>query len=825
VTGLLTHRRRMAHPLSPEEPSTTRRTRVGAVIQRPITNYFDLKRESDARIAAGTNSKAFVHDEPGTTSPRWPTTHPGDSTASLRPTPSTLATSETIKNRDKSLNHAPVLSLSPDATQDHTRPSPPALTANEMINTSWHTLDDISISSLLVTSAALCNALRVISKALENINARYTELQAIRQRECNVGRRAKQHIKRIMWDLNDEQKTVARTVMDAIFAEDAEEVLAVPLDDGVDIVSKYTLTVRYNSRISFQSLNESLNEALTETFTPPLPTTSTQMVPASSNIISNPITIIVPSVPSRPASAIISVPTPSEDNTSQPISPADPSGASSDPSENAAQRGNGFGDWMWRTVRRGAKDVTSQFTSTSSSSPVATSTKPSLVQPSEEIHYTYQTSPGEINAQEDALSFTSRNSGVASVCTSSTDAPQLDATEPGKNGRSNSIFRLFVGSGASFPVVTSATPLNNPRSKPTRTRGGSISSAFSSTSTHPQGPPFLRSIKAPSLSGAMAVEAPVLDPAPPADTQSIRSIASSSERLEYRPIISSPSIRAIFNATRVLVSDSPASILINSGADAAPQVSRLALELIRNARDEGLNIQERNKESRRTSKLPMHDQPLLPSGRVSAQQDKISSNPVSAVATFDRASSLGATTSLGQALSSASVTRELSSVETPVRPSAKGSSTFGRLTANGLIPALVKRPGYGAPSRGGSTAQDIPPPGPTAASVSTSMSASSATLAGSSTAGHSNINPRARTGTVELENMVPELARPPTLLLSKLHGSSLSSPDFKPILPYSPASTGATRFLSAGREPLTDRYGFIYVSLGTSAAPPRCCSC
>ena len=64
-------------------------------------------------------------------------------------------------------------------------------------------------------------------------------------------------------------------------------------------------------------------------------------------------------------------------------------------------------------------------------------------------------------------------------------------------------------------------------------------------------------------------------------------------------------------------------------------------------------------------------------------------------------------------------------------------------------------------------------------------------------------------GTVELESIIPQISQPPALLLAKSHGSSLSSPNFRPTLPYAHAT--ATKFASKD-QPLTDRYGFIYVS-------------
>ena len=231
MTGLYERRSCMAHPLSSDESSTTRRARIGADIQRSTTNYFDLKRESDARIAAtGTASNAFTNGEQGTTAPA---AHPSNAMTLLCRMPSVPENLKAISDRDESSDLEPP----PKAGQVDPRQSSTPLDANEIVKTSWHALDDPSINSLLATSAALRDALRVLSRALQDINARHTELQAMRKRENSAGRRAKQRAKQIMWGLDDEQKAVARTVIDAVFTEDAEQVLAVALDDGVNPVS------------------------------------------------------------------------------------------------------------------------------------------------------------------------------------------------------------------------------------------------------------------------------------------------------------------------------------------------------------------------------------------------------------------------------------------------------------------------------------------------------------------------------------------------------------------------------------------------------------
>jgi hypothetical protein len=89
---------------------------------------------------------------------------------------------------------------------------------------------------MLDTPQSLKDAVRVLSLALEDLSSRHAELQALRHRESGFEERARHRIRRIMWDLEPAQKDVARTVLDSVFSEDSEEVLANPPDDCVEQV-------------------------------------------------------------------------------------------------------------------------------------------------------------------------------------------------------------------------------------------------------------------------------------------------------------------------------------------------------------------------------------------------------------------------------------------------------------------------------------------------------------------------------------------------------------------------------------------------------------
>lgn len=229
----------MAHPLSPNEPAlTTRRPRlavssVASIPSRPVTNYFDLKRESDARVLA---SNAFVNGDDDSTPLQWSAApHSASTPLPLRRRPSSAAVLESIMDGDESLTPDDSSYISGIRQVPTTAGASSLATPALVLKTSWHELDNSSIDAVLTTSNALRDALRVISRALDDTNARYAELQAIRQRESGAEERARQRVKKIMWDLDEKQREVARAIVDAVYAEDPEEVLAIPLDSAEDV--------------------------------------------------------------------------------------------------------------------------------------------------------------------------------------------------------------------------------------------------------------------------------------------------------------------------------------------------------------------------------------------------------------------------------------------------------------------------------------------------------------------------------------------------------------------------------------------------------------
>jgi small G protein signaling modulator 3 len=264
-------------------------------------------------------------------------------------------------------------------------------------------------------------------------------------------------------------------------------------------------------------------------------------------------------------------------------------------------------------------------------------------------------------------------------------------------------------------------------------------------------------------------------PEPVAD----RSTLSPSMSSDHSKPAQGAALRAIAHATRVMTSD-PASILADQGTDTGPLIARLALELVRNARDEGVIFRERTKEKKdkQMERADSGDQMLRP--------------PISK-ATFSSAEGGGAALTLNRALSAqaegarkSSKPRTGSIISTPFASPLFGSFiSHQQRKITAVIDAAAQKPSSShesIPSISRGATSPVPPP---------------ATI-------------RKPAGSVPLESIIPATAKPPTQYLSRTY-TPLTAPDFRFSIPL---PNVASRFSvyrdDENQQPLTDRYGFMY---------------
>ena len=261
-------------------------------------------------------------------------------------------------------------------------------------------------------------------------------------------------------------------------------------------------------------------------------------------------------------------------------------------------------------------------------------------------------------------------------------------------------------------------------------------------------------------------------PVPPQLTTSIDFLdeeVNSTVEKEQLPTQGS-SLQAIVNATRVMTKDS-SSILADQGHETGELIAKLAMELVTNARNEGLVFRGKPREKKQ-QKLESNDV----------------SNDTAPRGLINLPGHSDAKLTLNKALTAQISNKEKGRKVTPASPyffspffaeqQRKLSNAVGVVQKSaGIIPS-------GKPST------------------------SSQRLTGESQSDSQPVVQKPRS--VPLDSIIPDSAKPPTHYLSKRY-MSLTSKDFKPYMQIS--STGARSLVNRseeGNEPLTDRYGFLY---------------
>lgn len=221
-------------------------------------------------------------------------------------------------------------------------------------------------------------------------------------------------------------------------------------------------------------------------------------------------------------------------------------------------------------------------------------------------------------------------------------------------------------------------------------------------------------------------------------------------------------LRAIANATRVMSSD-PSSILSDQGRDTGPLIARLSMELIKNARDEGVIFRERPKD-RRTEHA----------SEASDRQGVVGTMSLNAA---------DATTSLNRALT-------------------EGATKKTKSRAASIMQVA---PPFASPLFGSFMNQQRKP-----ATMGASNSAESSSSAAATAAASSTVVPKRKTASVPLESIIPATSKPPTQYLSRTY-TPLTSRDFRFEIPLPQSASRYTIYHGEkNQRPLTDRYGFMY---------------
>lgn len=297
-------------------------------------------------------------------------------------------------------------------------------------------------------------------------------------------------------------------------------------------------------------------------------------------------------------------------------------------------------------------------------------------------------------------------------------------------------------------------------------------------------------VRIPSTSGIHSPLLPPFTPSPAAplvttildnfSTSNIHSKPTSLSEEAPQILMQGATLRAIANATRVMTSD-PSSILADSGNETGPLIAQLALNLIRNARDEEVTFVERPKERKDVKGLELEasDGPGV-AGMIST-----------AVGPTDVANILNRTLSAqGEGTkkpskftkSKAPRTGLMQQVTSPLLGTLMGPQQRKSSTVSG--------------SGAGNSVLDSSSPAATR-NIATS------TISGSTTATNKALS-------VPMESIIPTTAQPPTQYLSRTY-TPVTSKDFRFTIPLPQSASKFTIYHNdKNQSPLTDRYGFMY---------------
>ncbi|KAJ3797579.1 GTPase activating rab protein [Lentinula aff. detonsa] len=749
----------------------------------------------------------------------------------------------------------------------------PAITSR-VLTTRWHEYSDKAIQSAIsgisvsespaeVTSHPYHSALRVLSAALHNLSKARLELEqsrkALLEKEDTRRVRAEEIAREFK---SEKERELARRVVKRIFG-----------DDVVEDVEQRSSKVR--KQRSHMSLADSLSEAIEDQvpLSRSIPQDSTLTpIPSSPNLDEHSGNLkddaaSVASQASRTSRA-------SEDNSNEPltITPARTTSAASDRSTNI------IGDWMgslWgkRGPRSRAVSTSEAPIGSESITDEAANEAPVLRPGVHSRRQRRKTAKSVFGTS--GISILNPGSGSSSTKNA---LPEVDRSPidylDGENTATPS--NPQTGSTTSSSIVEEETEeISTLGDDSLSVRSGhSVRSARTTHTTHTTTTTYTFNTVNSSTAGFSTLSSPVL-PAPPqlsmdiglessmttistsSITPGMNTKSSSSEEYPTLPepgsIVQGSSLRAIANATRVMTSD-PSSILSDPN-ETGPLIKSLAMDLIRNAREEGVVFRESRPARAKGQKLktnslnPTTDvtSPILSGANTAsfapfAVDGSAGDNMTSPSASnSDAAKKLSRALGLGSGVESnikptrgGGLKNAVGSIVPLPSPSLFGGFPWqsmtrhqkGRVVTNGTAPS--NGPKGGITSSGALSADDT-----ASGLVSKSSVYDSSNSVTSPVSGGKN---RVLTApSVPLESIIPAIAKPPTQYLSRTYTpltsrnfrfdiNTISKSNIGVVSPGPGTAPASARRLSfplpptiptrSGSEPelelLTDRYGFMY---------------
>ncbi|TDL25839.1 TBC-domain-containing protein [Rickenella mellea] len=719
-----------SHPLSPEQTVISgRRSRAKLDVPetQSSTSYFTLKAQSEQHfddpggresqtLKAGP-SRGGGHGDAGARHGR----RPNQSLTSLwngnpKPPVFVISESEELDRKDHSLSSPLLEMLEEHPVKELAQFGP--VTTSQVLSTKWHDMSDEQIQTEIsrfstagspseTPAHPYHSTLRVLSAALDRLSRARIDLEESRKRLEEKERKRREKSQLLLRELQPSELDVARRMLDTLFADDSED-------------------LEVSKKRSLNSLAESLNEALTDQV--PM----ARSVPMES---STPIAILTP----KEVRETVALP----DESSLPKNNTPDASSSSDKSSKVRHRGrsesvssiaassvkserSAIGNWMgtWWGKERSEKSTSGRTTPSLSKNEAGASVSPSV----------------EVDAPP---------------VTPGRDAPRVPHVGKGHRRKSHkSVFAALGFSLANSPATAgregSLSPTDQRSSEPVESPraivGSPMHGVFPATPIAPQ---LTKSLDLPESESA--VQTPT---------------GSQDAHHDYPQGVT---LKAIVQASRVMTND-PSSILVSREEGASEVIEALALQLVRNARDDGVSLRAKPKEKPNGAK-DIHE----------VKSPKVS---------MALPASEGATMTLNKAL----IAQE------SAKQTAKKSQMLASSFVNPSIGSFIAHQHRKLSSVVGIAAMG----GHVNAAKDTSVSPARTNSNATSTQPQSNGKP----GSVPLESIVPDTAKPPTHYLSRTY-TSVTAKNFKPSIPL-PASRLSVRQKDPNVEHFTDRYGFLY---------------
>ncbi|KAL0568140.1 hypothetical protein V5O48_013847 [Marasmius crinis-equi] len=888
------------HPLSPDDiPSGRSRRSRGGNTHTPgadpnsaqNSNYLTLKSQSEREKESHSDWDGSVRRLAKLKGEATSRRSSGSSTSlpdvfnsnNKKPSTSTPSTS-TSKNDPRNSNPGPPLIIVASASSSDQPTEPSSSITSQILATKWHEYSDEAIQTTIsnistssspadVVNHPYHSVLRTLSSALSNLTRVRMELEESRrlleERELARRRRAEELLKELM---QPSERDVVKRVVKEIFADDEDEA-----EEGQHQMKRQQ---------SFMSLVDSLSEALADEThlsrsipkDAPIPFPIPIAHQSSSDTVTNADS---QSILERDSDSISVASRVSRTSISSQISRSSKSVEKTASPRIPSSDRSSFGDWMgglslWgkgrgprtRAQTMNSKDAPPALDSVAEAAQEPQTPTPrtgALARPrrrtAKSVFGTLGISilnPGSgSGASSSASSLKQGKPSSSSVVETETPSTSHTPTEtPAEDHEEDSYFQQSHAHAhaeddnasirsfkSSHTVHTTYTSRTNVTAASKSSASGSLSPVLplasptfvfaegrsSSAKEDPESshPPFI-SIPSSSSSSRDVPTSP--RPPPPPPQLDIPAI----------PLAQLPqgmSLAAIINATRVMTAD-PGSILSDQGADTSGLIKQLAWELVKNAREEGL-------ETRRPVSVGLGKKMMKGAGAESPAEEV---PPLSATvgggggggggggdakSTLSRALNFGTFSGGEESFANA---RE----KTP-KATSKTAKAKSRLLSSVLIPpsfggGVMASPlfgGFMGGGGGGGGGSGGGGGGSAAAGVSPSDSGTvkaggGDALPGSKPSAHGETNAAALSGggttrtknasSVPLESIIPAMAQPPTQYLSRTY-TPLTAPDFRFNIPLpSSASAKSLFFQGQGNQEgdkqgvldLTDRFGFMY---------------